>query len=146
MLFRPLTIAALAATLLFAAPAQAEQATKEQQKQTSIELKSQTGRGEKDPNIKQGRPANDPNAPDKPVQRGDCEVHVDNRTPWYIDIFVDGTYRGVIGPFGDGYTLAIPGPTTLYGRADFRDGSYKSWGPIDFRCPRDGEHTVTLYR
>ena len=77
-----------------------------------IELKAQkpTTRGE-DPNIKNDKETNDPNselaAPEQkggPKTRGGgyCEVRFDNRTKWFVKLYVDGTYRGTISPFGDG--------------------------------------------
>src|SRR2546425_10469595 len=65
---------------------------------------SSRGAGE-DPNIKADKqqaakndPANEPPAPPKKggaKTRGffDCSVTADNYTPWWIDVYVDGTYR-----------------------------------------------------
>jgi len=63
-----------------------------------------------------------------------CRVAFDNYTQWRIKVFVDGTYRGLVGPYGDGTTFTLPGPTRVYARADFDDGSYLYWGPKDYTC------------
>jgi len=77
------------------------------------------------------------NIKDKPVEksRGDVygsnlsDIVVDNYTGYYIDIYVDGSYRGTLAPWDKKVTWAIPGSTTLYAKAVFDDGSYKYWGP-----------------
>ncbi|PYT03455.1 MAG: hypothetical protein DMF60_18320 [Acidobacteria bacterium] len=104
---------------------------------TTKATKSRGESGGKDENIKQDRTANDPNAKiEAPPEKGgaksrqaSCRVHIDNHTPWYIDIFTDGNYRGQVSPFGDSYGWVGCGSTTLYGRATFTDGSTQSWGP-----------------
>lgn len=111
-----------------------------------IESKSQKARGGgKDENIKSTDiPVNDPAQADKPQpekKRGTCQVHVDNRVNLWVKVYVDGDFRGMVSPYGDGYTLAISGPTRLYARADFTDGTYSWWGPITTDCP-DGQ-TIT---
>jgi hypothetical protein len=63
-----------------------------------------------------------------------CNLHVDNRTNWYIKIYVDGNYAGAVGPAGDLYLVTGNGDTAEYGRADFEDGSYLYWGPRTFTC------------
>jgi hypothetical protein len=63
-----------------------------------------------------------------------CVVTADNYSPYIIQIFVDGTYRGAVGSFGKGDTITLSGPTQLYARALFDDGSYKYWGPSTVNC------------
>lgn len=65
---------------------------------------------------------------------GVCRVKVDNWTPWKIQIFVDGTFRGMVSPWGDGVTYTGAGPTRVYARAVFDDGSALNWGPKDYDC------------
>lgn len=112
---------------------------------------TKTRGGEADPNIK--APASNVNSEAKrspaPAGKGDgaqrgaiTRVHVDNRTPWIIQIFIDGEYRGVVSPWGDGYCNAISGATTFYAVADFDDGSRKTWGPR--KATIDGTYTWTL--
>jgi hypothetical protein len=54
---------------------------------------------------------------------------LDNSTPWYIDVYVDGSFRGTMGPWDDAQAYAIAGNTRLYARAEFDDGSVRTWGP-----------------
>lgn len=55
----------------------------------------------------------------------------DNHTPWYIRVYVNGTYQGTMRPWGD-YSVRLPssGSYRLYAKAVFDDGSYKYWGGI----------------
>jgi hypothetical protein len=57
------------------------------------------------------------------------DVVVDNWTGYYVDIYVNGNYRGTISPYDKKVTWAIPGTNTLYAKATFNDGSYLYWGP-----------------
>ena len=119
----------------------------------SATTKAAQSRGEsgaKDENIKQDRAANDPNAKmEAPPEKGGpktrqaaCRVHIDNRTPWYIDVYTDGNYRGQVSPYGDSYGWVGCGGTVLYGRATFTDGSVKTWGPSNYYI--DGTFTWSL--
>jgi hypothetical protein len=97
-----------------------------------------------DPNIKNESATNTvgkasgavrPNAKTGEASRqATCNVRFDNRTDFYIQTFVDGRYAGQMGPWGDVYTWAVAGPTVLYARAVFVDGSTLSWGPITVSC------------
>jgi hypothetical protein len=82
------------------------------------------------------RPVNDKNKPAPPsTSRGDVygpdysDVVIDNWTGYYIDIYVNGNYRGTVSPYDKRVTWAIPGTNTLYAKAVFNDGSYLYWGP-----------------
>lgn len=82
------------------------------------------------------RPVNDKNKPAAPNStRGDVygsdysDVVIDNWTGYYIDIYVNGNYRGTVSPYDKRVTWAIPGNNTLYAKAVFNDGSYLYWGP-----------------
>jgi hypothetical protein len=109
-----------------------------------------------DTNIKQDKDQATKNdaakAPPAPPSKGgaktrgifDCWVTANNYTPWWVDIYVDGTYRGQVAPWGAGTVNAGAGGTALYGRAVFTDGSYKSWGPRQFACTSDGQFTWRL--
>lgn len=57
------------------------------------------------------------------------DVVIDNWTGYYIDIYVNGNYRGTVSPWDKKVTWAIPGTNTLYAKAVFDDGSYLYWGP-----------------
>jgi hypothetical protein len=109
-----------------------------------IELKAQkpTTRGD-DPNIKNEKETNDPNSElAAPEQKGGaktrgggaCEVRFDNRTRWFVKLYVDGTYRGTISPYGDGVAYTGAGATRVYARAVFDSGDYLYWGPNDYSC------------
>ena len=72
-----------------------------------------------------------------------CVVHVDNRTGWIINVWIDGHLRGVVGGGGDLYVATGNGATTFYARADFDNGTYVPWGPRSFTC--SGSYTWTLW-
>jgi hypothetical protein len=74
-----------------------------------------------------------------------CLVRFDNRTDLYIATHVDGNSAGTLGPWGDVYAYAIAGPTRLYARADFTDGSVTTWGPTMVDCPAGGSYHWRLY-
>ena len=103
-----------------------------------------------DENIKHGRAANDPNAkeeapPEKggpKTRQGYCFVHIDNRTPYFAEIYTDGNYRGEIPKYGDLTGYVGCGNTNFYARAAFTDGTYKTWGPSLYYV--DGSFTWTL--
>ncbi len=82
------------------------------------------------------RPINDKNKPAPPsTSRGDVygpdysDVVIDNWTGYYLDIYINGNYRGTVSPYDKKVTWAIPGTNTLYAKAVFNDGSYLYWGP-----------------
>jgi hypothetical protein len=108
-----------------------------------------------DSNIKQDKQSavNDPakGTPAPPKKGGaatrgylDCWVTASNYTPWWIDVYIDGTYRGQLSPWGDGTVNAGSGATVIYGRAVFTDGSAKTWGPRQFACAPNGTFTWRL--
>ncbi len=57
------------------------------------------------------------------------DVIIDNWSGYYVDIYVNGNYRGTCAPYDKRVTWAIPGQNTLYAKAVFDDGSYVYWGP-----------------
>ena len=137
------------------APAQEKEKAQEQGKAhpksgTSKAATPRGATGEKDENIKHDRTANDPNAKvEAPPEKGgpktrqaSCRIHIDNRTPWIVDIYTDGDYRGEISRYGDSYGWVGCGNTTFYGRATFTDGSVKVWGPTVYYV--DGTFTWSL--
>ena len=115
-----------------------------EKKSKVVEAKAQKSRGEgKDENIKSDAEPKNPTTggpPAPPDKGGDksrgayCQIHVDNHTPLWIKIYVDGYYAGTMPPWGDLYPTAISGGTQLYGRADFVDGTWRFWGPYHFDC------------
>lgn len=119
-------------------------------KTSSDKSKKSRGGGE-DSNIKTKTAENDPskfNDPSPKVKtRGSgpdyCRLHVDSRVNAYVNIFVDGDFRGTVSPGGDVYGYTGNGGTTLYGRADFTDGSSYSWGPRVIDCEGAYSWTIT---
>ena len=65
-----------------------------------------------------------------------CDVHIDNRTNWYIHrVYIDGSNWGSVGRFGDSIARDVSvGRTKVYAEADFTDGSKRYWGPNYFDC------------
>lgn len=120
--------------------------SKSKSKQKVIELKAtkSSTRGEgADPNIKNEKETNDPNsdmnAPEKKGGAktrggGYCEVRFDNRSRWFVKLYVDGTYRGTLSPYGDSVVYTGAGETSVYGRAQFDDGTFFYWGPKNYDC------------
>src|SRR5258705_5455861 len=107
------------------------QDTKSKQKVIELKGTKSTTRGEgADPNIKSDKETNDPSsdmaAPEnkggaKTRGGGYCEVRFDNRSRWFVKLYVDGTYRGTLSPYGDSVAYTLPGGTRGYGPADFDD-------------------------
>jgi len=109
--------------------------------------------GGEDANIKKSDVSNDPNnanmmAPNKSKEKSRgagpyaCEVHVDNQVALYINIYVDGNFVASVSPGGDLLIRTGNGPTSLYGKALFTDGSSLSWGPRAADC--EGTYTWHL--
>lgn len=111
---------------------------------TDVKVKTSRGKG-KDPKIKTPRAEN--KASDKsgnaPPTKGGAKtrsmwggVMIDNRTNLIVDIYLDGVYRGTVGPWGDMYRDVVAGQTNVYCRAVYEDGSYDSW-EYNALVPRD---------
>lgn len=132
------------------------------QAQGKSEDRPNTARGAVDPandeNIRQARGTNAPQAsgemvipadkaPEGTMSRGasSCRVHFDNRSRLYVATYADGSYRGELSPWGDVYAYVIAGPTRLYARAGFTDGSVSTWGPRTVSCPAGGSYQWQLY-
>jgi hypothetical protein len=73
-----------------------------------------------------------------------CGVHIDNRTSWFIRIYVDGDYKGTVNQYGDLTGITGNGPTSVYAVALFDDGSEKYWGPHVFDCEAGATYTWRL--
>jgi hypothetical protein len=153
---RAFGVAGLMAAVGIVAVAAQQSEPKQEPKNQVVETKSQMSRGGDDPNIKSTTRVNNAKkeTPAPPSKGGEkprgqlqtCVVHVDNRTPWYIHIYIDGDYSGLMPPWGDLYDRAIAGTTVFYGRANFDDGSARTWGPWRFSCPPGMEYTWRLGR
>lgn len=133
---------------------QSESGTKAQGKKEAVTDKAKAGPQGADSNVKNDSDKNDPKAqiPAPPNKGGKsrgagpyaCGVHVDNRTPWIIRVYVDGAYRGAVGSYGDVAGITGNGPTSLYAVATFDDGSTKVWGPHVFICAPADAYTWHL--
>ncbi|MGH9773508.1 MAG: hypothetical protein ACRD50_01005 [Candidatus Acidiferrales bacterium] len=73
-----------------------------------------------------------------------CQVHVDNRTEWLIQVYVDGNFVGTVNRFGDLIGITGNGPTSVYAVATFVDGPDHYWGPHVFSCSAGGSYTWRL--
>lgn len=71
-----------------------------------------------------------------------CSVIVDNWTGWWLDVYIDGTYRGNVSPYGKGGQNVGAGNTRVYIVAEFKDGSRVRWGPVTKSCYDKFEVTV----
>ncbi len=110
------------------------------------QTKAEKGRGTgPDTNIKNDQDKNDPNSPrPAPANKGGekakgagpatCQVKFDNSTGYYIRVYVDGTYRGTMDPWGDYSLYTGSGSTDLYAVAVFTDGTRLTWGPKAVSC------------
>ncbi len=99
-------LVAVSMTLAFSTTASA-------QKKIEVKVESkavETNRGA-NPNIKSGAPTTD-NAESK--ARGTCRVYFDNYTGLYVNIYVDGYYKGQLSPYGEGSVSVSSGYTTVY--------------------------------
>lgn len=122
------------AAVLTALPASAQQA---QPKMIETAAAASRGAAAADENVKVQRAPNAAGAavPAPAAKGGERTrgamgtVHLDNWTTLYIDLYINGTYCATAGPWGDAYCIVPTGTMTLYGKASFTDGSYKSWGP-----------------
>ena len=144
-----LAVTCFALSMPFEAQAQKEQGAADKA------VKSRGGGAAQDPNIKNNSDVNKeedakveppPNkgGPKTRQLGGICQVHGDNRTNWFIRIYIDGVYRGTIGRYGDLNLGVYSGATRLFGRALFDDGSNRDWGPRVFNCQDGGAYTWTL--
>jgi hypothetical protein len=135
---------------LLTAGAGAAQAQQPQAKVAENKAERSRGAGA-DPNVKADRAPNHEGATAAPApaakggertRGGVSVVHVDNWTQWYIDVYMDGTFCGSMGPWGDTYCYVGSGNTTMYARALFDDGTILKWGPrVDYV---DGAYTWKL--
>jgi hypothetical protein len=101
------------------------------------------GPGAGDENIKSRSPKNDPAAqavapPEKggkATRQSICRLHVDNRSQWKVQIYVDGDYAGLMSPYGDSVGYYSCETHSVFGLAEFRDGPDITWGPTSLGLP-----------
>lgn len=65
---------------------------------------------------------------------GTCNIHVNNKTGYYITFYFNGNTAGAVGPWGDLYPTSTEGSAVLYAKAVFTDGSVLTFGPQNFSC------------
>lgn len=65
---------------------------------------------------------------------GTCNIHVNNKTGYYVTFYFNGDVAGALGPWGDLYPNSTEGRGVLYARAVFNDGSVMTFGPQNFTC------------
>ena len=139
---------AVVIAITLAIPATADDKKPEGKKTDKVvETQPTKGRGAgPDENIKSGRPTNTPDMKRAPTERAAsgsaaCAVILRNLSAYYLDIYVDGKFRGTLGPSEDGYTLTYAGTTRAYASAP---GVDTTWGPSEFYCPVASTYTWRL--
>lgn len=146
-MLKPLLLTLAVATLsLFCAPETNAQNRPAEESAGSEDATQGRSRGE-NPNIEQRKAKNDPNASNpevvQPAEKGGrtrgtvCAVFFNNWTEWIIDCYVDGSYRGDVGRYGEGTIYVAGGQTRVYAVAEFTDGSEVSYGPITRNCSNE---------
>jgi hypothetical protein len=146
-------VVAVAFTLAgFTALSAAKQAQPSNKQTASDKGVRSRGSADNDPNIKTKEGLNDP-AKDMPAPANKggektramaCSIDFDNYTPWLLQLFIDGNYVGVVGPYGDQLFYDPNMAASLYARALFTDGSVLTWGPRTISC--NGSYTWRLNR
>ena len=127
------TLAAFAIAVFFLSIQNLASAQNGPKKKQTIEVKANNQPSDVVANLK--KPGNEKEPKPETKSRGDVygpnysDIIVDNYTGYSIDIYVDGNYRGSVGPYDKRVTWAVPGNTRLYGKATFDDGTYLYWGP-----------------
>ncbi|HQW44923.1 MAG: hypothetical protein IPP02_01150 [Chitinophagaceae bacterium] len=83
------------------------------QKKVTRTVKATTVDGTRgsNPNIKADAPTTDV-AEGK--SRGACSIYFSNYTGYYVNIYVDGYYKGQVSPWGGGSVVVGDGYTTIY--------------------------------
>jgi hypothetical protein len=128
-----------AVALALTGPLAPEAGVKNRPGQRVVQTKSEQGpaTGAPDENIADDTDLNARKALDsfpKPPEKGGaqkrgayCGVYVDNYTPYTVKVYVDGALRGAVGPWGGLWLATISGPTKLYSKASFDDGTTLTW-------------------
>ena len=116
-------------------------------------VEHKTGARGTDPEVKMEKRTNSAKTESKVVQPpskgaksrgGYCDVVFDNWSAFYIDCYIDGYYEGYVSPYAKGSMTVGGGITRAYAKAEFDDGSYKSWGPVTANCSYS-KLTMTIY-
>jgi len=82
------------------------------------------------PSAKFSVPTQDVAAAKPDPTRAECCLNFDNWTGYWINVWVDGTYKGQVAPWSDGYVCVGEGWTTWYaetsGKTYYWNGSGKT--------------------
>ncbi len=118
---------------------------------SSASSKASKSRGSgPDTNIKMERADNSGKRMMKPARKGGKRtrgaaettyLHIDNRTGYYVDIYVDGANVGTVSPYGDSYGYVHSGSDSLYAKAP---GTDLHFGPRSAYLAPGGTFTWTL--
>jgi hypothetical protein len=66
------------------------------------------------PKIKMDEPSGDKEMAKPSATRGSCAIAFSNSTGYYVKIYVDGNYKGTLGPYESGTVTVYSGYTTIY--------------------------------
>ncbi len=112
--------------------------TSHAQKKVTRDVKAAVVEGTRssNPNIKSQAPTTDEA---QPKSRGTCSIYFSNYTGYYINIYVDGYYRGQLSPWGGGTVSVSDGYTTIY---CLSAGGTREWSDAG-TC--SGYYTFRLY-
>jgi hypothetical protein len=66
------------------------------------------------PKIKMDEPNSDKEMAKPSATRGSCAIAFSNSTGYYVKIYVDGNYKGTLGPYESGTVTVYSGYTTIY--------------------------------
>lgn len=103
-----------------------------------VTSKAYTGaRGAADENIKSGAPKTDKK--EAKGARGTCQIYFDNYSGLYVDVYVDGNYKGTLSPSGAFNVYVGDGYTTIYCKST---GGTRYWSDSG-NC--DGYYHYKLY-
>ena len=73
-----------------------------------------------------------------------CILHIDNRTPYVVNLYSDGRLVSVMGPLGQLRSDRFSMMRALNASAVFSDGSVLAFGPLaNYQCV-DGSFTWSL--
>ncbi|TRZ89892.1 MAG: hypothetical protein D4R84_17110 [Rhodocyclaceae bacterium] len=129
------TVLALSVMAMFATVAVADdKADPKKPAKPAVEAKAEAGKAKED--VKGDAPKNSTAPVAKRSGPYTCDIHVDNRTDWFINrVYVDRQYVGSVGQGGDSYIRDVgKGATRVYAELDFTDGSTRHYGPVVFNC------------
>lgn len=109
------------------------------QKKVTVKVQSQkveANRGS-NPNVKSEAPTTD--EPES-KSRGTCMIEFHNYTGYYINLYVDGYYKGQMSPYGKSIVSVGNGYTTIYG---ISAGGTVEWPAKGGNC--NGYYTYGFY-